>query len=293
MPSRKHMTKTVVSLVYEKMKIQIMNDVAKADFLSFTTDGWTTHHNIISTYSLTAHWINSEFNSMIAVLQLKKMTGSHTGVKISKFLKGSLNEWKISTNKVYFVLSDNAANMKLAIKEAGLEKNSLSYVIHTLQLCINDKLFKQQTIVNDLIAKARKIGTHFHHSLPSMDMLHEIQDVVTRWNSTFYMLERNQKCNASKLTEDQWLLAETLILVLKHFVAATLEMNENRASVSQIVPFIVSMEAYLAYASEKTGFSAINKNLNIPTVLDPRFKLSYVISDEEKETIKTNILEPK
>ncbi|XP_065647293.1 E3 SUMO-protein ligase ZBED1-like [Hydra vulgaris] len=39
MPSRKHLTETVVPLIYEKMKIQIMNDVAKADFLSFTTDG--------------------------------------------------------------------------------------------------------------------------------------------------------------------------------------------------------------------------------------------------------------
>ncbi|XP_065645609.1 zinc finger BED domain-containing protein 4-like [Hydra vulgaris] len=243
MPSRKHMTKTVVPLIYEKMKIEIMNDVAKADILS-----------------------------------------SHTGVKISKFLKDSLNEWKIPTNKVYFVLSDNAANMKLAIKEAGLEKNSLSCVIHTLQLCITDKLFKQQTIVNDLIAKSRKIVTHFHHSSSSMDMLHEIQqqlklpqhsliqDVVTRRNSTFYMLERlveqktsltlffirNQKCNASNLNEDQWLLAETLILVLKHFEVATLEMSENRASVSQIIPFIVSVEAYLAYASENAGFPAIN-----------------------------------
>ncbi|XP_065665378.1 zinc finger BED domain-containing protein 4-like [Hydra vulgaris] len=170
MPFRKHMTETVVPLIYEKMKIQIMNDVAKADFLSFTTDGWTTHHNDLSFYSLTAHWINSEFNSMTA----------------------TLNEWKIPTNKVYFVLSDNAAFMKLAIKEAGLEKNSLSCVIHTLQLCITDKLFKQQTIVNDLIAKSRKIVTHFHHSSSSMDMLHEIQqqlklpqrsliqDIVTR-----------------------------------------------------------------------------------------------------------------
>ncbi|XP_065642244.1 zinc finger BED domain-containing protein 4-like [Hydra vulgaris] len=272
---------------------------------------------------------------MTAVLQLKKITGSHKGVKISKFLKDSLNEWKIPTNKVYFVLSDNAANMKLAIKEAGLEKNSLSCVIHTLQLCITDKLFKQQTIVNDLIAKSRKIVTHFHHSSSFMDMQHEIQqqlklpqhsliqDVVTRWNSTFYMLERlveqktsltlffirNQKCNASNLNEDQWLLAETLILVLKHFEVPTLEMSENRASVSQIIPFIVSMESYLAYASKNAGeiktiieelkkdfmsrFSSYkyNKNLNMSTVLDPRFKLSYAISDEEKDTIKSNIQE--
>ncbi|XP_047135558.1 zinc finger BED domain-containing protein 4-like [Hydra vulgaris] len=119
--------------------------------------------------------INSEFNSMTAVLQLKKITGSHTGVKISKFLKDSLNEWKIPTSKVYFVLSDNAANMKLAIKEAGLEKNYLSCVIHTLQLCVTDKLFKQHTVVNDLTAKSRKIVTHFHHSPSSMDMQHEMQ----------------------------------------------------------------------------------------------------------------------
>ncbi|XP_047138980.2 zinc finger BED domain-containing protein 4 [Hydra vulgaris] len=335
MPSKKHMTETVVPLIYEKMKMQIMSDVAKANFLSFTTDGWTTHHNDVSFYSLTAHWINSEFNSMTAVLQLKKITGSYTGVKISTFLKDSLNEWKIPTNKVYFVLSDNAANMKLAIKEAGLEKNSLSCVIHTLQLCITNKLFKHQTIVNDLIAKSRKIVTHFHHSSSSMDMLHEIQqqlklpqhsliqDVVTRWNSTVYMLERlveqktsptlffirNQKCNASNLNEDQWLLAETLILVLKHFEVATLEISENRASVSQIIPFIVSMEAYLVYASENAGeiktiieelkkdFKVLiysykyNKNLNMSRVLDPRFKLSYAISDEEKDTIKSNIQE--
>ncbi|XP_065645396.1 uncharacterized protein LOC136075883 [Hydra vulgaris] len=159
------MAKTVVPLIYEKMKIQIMNDVPKVDFLSFTIDGWITHHNILSFYSLTAHCINSEFNSMTAVLQLKKMTGSHAERSIE-------------------------------------QKTSL----------------------------------------------------------TLFFI-RNQKCNASNLTEDQYLLAETLILVLKHFEATTLEMSENRASVSQIVPIIVLMEAYLAYASENAGL--ISRNIKM------------------------------
>ncbi|XP_065666003.1 zinc finger BED domain-containing protein 4-like [Hydra vulgaris] len=136
-----------------------------------------------------------------------------------------------------------------------------------------------------------------------------LERLVEQKTSLTLFFIRNQKCNASNLNEDQWLLAETLILVLKHFEVATLEMSENRASVSQIIPFIVSMEAYLAYASENAGeiktiieelkkdfisrFSSYkyNKSLNMSTVLDPRFKLSYAISDEEKDTIKSNIQE--
>ena len=73
--------------------------------------------------------------------------------------------------------------------------------IHTLQLCINDSLFSQRSIT-DILAKVRTVCKHFGHSVVAKEKFKEIQaelgikvnaliqDIKTRWNSTYYMLER-------------------------------------------------------------------------------------------------------
>jgi hypothetical protein len=71
---------------------------------------------------------------------------------------------------------------------------------HTIQLCIKPAL--EIPSISKLISRARKLVGHFNHSttvtakmrkrqnlfeLPQHDL---IQDVVTRWNSTQFKLER-------------------------------------------------------------------------------------------------------
>ena len=70
---------------------------------------------------------------------------------------------------------------------------------HTLQLAVNSGLDSNQ--ISRLTAVARKLVGHFKHSAVSMTALkekqqqmnipqhHLIQDVATRWNSTYFMMD--------------------------------------------------------------------------------------------------------
>ena len=77
----------------------------------------------------------------------------------------------------------------------------MSCFLHTLQLVVKNAIFSQRAM-SDSIAKAKKIVGHFSHSHKACQKLKEIQiikglsehkliqDVSTRWNSTYHMLER-------------------------------------------------------------------------------------------------------
>ena len=110
-----------------------------------------------------------------------------------------LNECKISI-KVFLVLPDSGENMVAGVRECGLE--SLSCFIHTLHRTINDSSFSKQAL-KIIITTNRNIVSHFNRSPLANSKLTEIQDqfnlekhkliqdVTTRWNSTYCMLKRN------------------------------------------------------------------------------------------------------
>ncbi|EZA47543.1 Zinc finger BED domain-containing protein, partial [Ooceraea biroi] len=98
-------------------------------------------------------------------------------------------------NKIHMAIRDNAANMG-----AG-NFTSLGCAAHTLQLVINDSIFKDEEITI-LIKNCRKILSHFKKSEQANRYLNQfqepsglpkhalIQDVETRWNSTYLKMER-------------------------------------------------------------------------------------------------------
>ena len=119
------------------------------------------------------------------------------------------------------------------------------------------------------ISCACKLVGHFSHSAKAtMALMKEqkernnperklIQDVSTRWNSTYYMLDRlinqhmpvvavlNDKSVSKKgdssldLTTHQWILAEDLVSTLKPFESATrLLRSEKNVSISAVLPII-------------------------------------------------------
>jgi hypothetical protein len=322
-PSRKHFSTKVVPLMYETIKAKVKFELDKADFMSLTSDGWTCQHTIQSFYSLTARFLTAEYKVRNVILQVAYFPESHTGLNISKFLNESLQTWEIPQDKIYTVLTDNAANVLSAIKESNVANNKhLPCVIHTMQLCIQNKLFKEQRAVSDTLAVFRALAGHFHHSSSAVARLKEIQiqlnlpehkliqDVSTRWNSTYYMLERfcEQKkaialycitrtqatTSTRNPTENQWQLAEMLVCILKHFETATKEMSADNACTSQVIPFIYAMEKFLNYACDTaTGVKTIveelkddfnrrfqkyrdNPDLKVSMMMDPRFKLKFV-----------------
>lgn len=283
--------------------------------MSFTTDIWSSPNNK-AVISLTAHWFDEKASNMQhAILNASEFPGSHTGERIALKLHEMLHNWSITTTHVHLILRDNAANMLKGLDDAELP--NVGCFIHTLQLVVLDGL-ECQKVIKDGISKSRNIVTHFNHSPLACNKLCEIQekydlpkrkllqDVRTRWNSTFYMLERmhdqrsavtyyaGEVSTIKNLTEYEWDITGHLLEVLRPFEEITRIVSSDESCISEAIPYVATLILFLEKPSSdhkgveptketlkqslNTRFKHIfgNTLFTFATVLDPRFKLCFI-----------------
>jgi hypothetical protein len=127
--------------------------------------------------------------------------------------------------------------------------------------CLTKFLFEQSE-VKDMVTIARKIIGHFSHSTKAMKKLptaHEqhhvpphvlIQDVPTRWDFTYLMLDRfNElriaieaalpKLNVSRsceLSTPERILLEEVVKILNYFEKVTKALSEDYATLADAIP---------------------------------------------------------
>ncbi|XP_070399081.1 zinc finger BED domain-containing protein 4-like isoform X1 [Nothobranchius furzeri] len=233
-----------------------------------------------------------------------------------------LQTWGIPKTSVHVVLCDNAKNMIKAMNDAGLP--SLPCFAHTLQLAVHEGLLAQRSIA-DAIAVGRKIVGHFKHSVLAYSRLEDIQgqlnqpikrlqqDVQTRWNSTYYMLQSliEQKrvlgclcpsmnsLTVSPLTNG--LLLRRLLPYSPPFEELTKKVSSYDALASDVIPAVAvlvrllnretdedhgvkTMKATLLTAVKKL-FSDVETNplYFISTILDPRYKDRFFSTNTASE----------
>nr|XP_053615039.1 zinc finger BED domain-containing protein 4-like [Plodia interpunctella] len=304
LPSRTYISQKIVPDIYDRIYEKIKLNISSAFAISVTSDIWTCLHNNDSFLSFTAHWISSEFKLEHGVLAMKPFSGSHT--------------------KIHLLIHDSGANMVKGVRLAKYD--SARCFIHTLQRAINESL-KVQTEVTAMIAAGRRLVTHFNHSGLAQEKLltiqkelslpeHQlVQDISTRWNSTFYLIERllEQKRAISlyvadhdtfvNLTAQQWSLMEQCINLLKPFEEITKITSSGLSCVLEVIPHVTALKKYLdkAETEQRTPdlshmraslkaelevrFNSISQDLNylIATYLDPRFKTNYLgVIDAER-----------
>lgn len=178
LPSRHHFSEKVIPNLVKRAEAAVAKMLEKAKHFSFTSDIWTCSHTNDAFISLTAHWIDEheiKVPRKSIVLQSSFFPGSHTGERIAEKFKNVLLKWNIDLSRCHIIVTDNAGNISNAVELAGLMRSPC--VIHTLQLAIKDAIFSQRS-VNDMIARARRIVTHFHHSALGCSRLAEIQDDI-------------------------------------------------------------------------------------------------------------------
>lgn len=327
-PCRNYFQGTVLPSMYEDCKEKISSLLATAEEISLTSDIWTSSVNNHSFISVTGHWISNDFIHYDAVISAKYFPGSHTGEAISEIIQKVCKEWNL--NKIHLVLRDGASNIVKGLYNANIKSEWC--FLHLLHLVVTDALSSQRSI-KDLIAIAKRIVGHFNHSSLACSRLKDIQikklgiqekklvqDVSTRWNSTFYMLERlNEQKSAvslytaeygdiTNLTGNQWMLLENLLNLLRPFEAITKEVSSTKCLISVVIPMIKTMKLYLSKSGNDffgvgtikdvlienldKRFSSFENNDNyiIATTLDPRFKLAFFnelgVEDEEEVRIK-------
>lgn len=203
---------------------------------------------------------------------------------------------------------------------------------HTLQLIIHDSVFSQRSVTNTL-AVCRSIVGHFKRSPLACSKLKEIQgnlsipehrlkqDVVTRWNSTLYMLKsvQEQKMalaaysvenNIPQLTSNQLDLVNKLITLLTPVEEITQSISSDDSSASVIIPFVRALRKHLEINDEsdrgvrtmkeqmllslnrRYAQAESNEPLVLATLLDPCFK-DKCFSNAANRTRAKNMLEDK
>ena len=322
MPSRKYFSEKIIPRIFSTIKTKLHEEIHSygGKFpVSFTTDIWTRKAGGDSLISWTAHFINPEsFTREERILQVCPFPGSHTAEAISETITKLLDSWSIEKSRVHVVVRDNAANMVAGIEQSDLP--AIGCTIHTLQLVIKDCIMTQRAVI-DMLARCRKIVGHFKHSHLAVERLNSIQkqlnlpehklvqDEPTRWDSTYYLLDRlvEQRRAISfydtdfelpeKLNSNEWQLAEKVVKLLEPMQRITKELSAKRAVISEVIPFLEILKSELneesgdtqkkfrgilstkeeLLESLKSRFSHVYKEDNyiIATLLDPRFKASF------------------
>lgn len=140
MPSRKHITKVVLPDLYDACRAKVEAEIHKGMFYATTTDMWssrTTHPYM----SLTAHFINQDWNLCSRCLQTSYFPEDHTGEMLAKGLRESLQLWGLQEDRLVCVTTDNATNNILALQLN--EMTRLQCFGHRLHLAIGECLISK------------------------------------------------------------------------------------------------------------------------------------------------------
>ena len=293
--------------MYSKRVKEIKQELAQISHVALTSDIWTSR-TTQSYLTLTCHFLTSSWELKTLVLGTFELNNDHTADNIAEALQRVAGSWGIS-NKVVAMVTDNAANIVAAVRMTGWMH--IPCFAHTLNLVVSDAI-KADASIHGLKKKCKQIVTFFHHSVKSTEKLKEIQgqlgipehkliqEVETRWNSTYYMFQRITEqhqavttalCLANRsdlcLTSTDVELLKAAVAVLKPFEATTREVSADKyVSISKIIPLARSLQHLtsgtdkdITLVTELTAqlrrrFTNIESAhlLAISTLLDPRIK---------------------
>lgn len=294
-PCRKHFVDQALPELYNCVHSHIEKLLSDTVHVSFTTDIWSSSVSHVSMLSLTAQWLDEDFVLKKAVLHSQECRGSHTAGVIASAFEAMFESWKFPKEKAHVVVRDNARNMAKATVEFGV--SSLPCMAHTLQLAVNGGALSQRCI-SEALAVGRRLVGHFKHSQLACRHLEDLQkefgvavkklqqDVSTRWNSTFYMMqslvEQKRPLTAyaadhelpdlpAMLTASQWGIMEKMITLLQPFEQLTRKISCAQATAADVIPGVVSLLRLLGKEDDSNTGVKTAKRILLEAVHD-RFK---------------------
>nr|XP_037877017.1 E3 SUMO-protein ligase ZBED1-like [Bombyx mori] len=303
---------------YEVISETIKKMLSSIEDITLTTDIWSDTLNMKSFLGITAHFgIDIELYSV--TLGVYELDERHTSDYLSEILLKVCQDWKIDQENVTAVVTDNAANIVKAIELAFGRRKHIPCFAHTLNLVAEGTMiciewrnivskvksivtwFKQSCIASDELRKATAAATESSAGAAEVKL---IQSVDTRWNSTYYMLQRFLELRSvindilfrhprapAMLSASEISTVSSVIMVLRPLEAATKEISGDKyCTSSKIIPLVRCMlskitsaviEDPVAKEVQKLAINEINKRMGsiehvnalaIASILDPRFK---------------------
>ena len=179
----------------ETEKKKIATQLESCNGVAITTDMWSSCTQT-SFLAVTAHFISGG-QLQTKLLACERFQGRHTAEKIKEQLLEALDSYRI-TDKIVCTITDSAANMKKAIVESG--QKWIPCYAHCLNLAVNEALSAMPGL-EETRKKISALVTFLHQSNNGKEDFERckqtlsvtrslIQDVKTRWNSTYLLLQR-------------------------------------------------------------------------------------------------------
>ena len=329
-PDRKTFRNNYIPVMYEREKKHIGTLVTNASSFSITTDLWSSR-TMQSYIGLTIHFTDMDFNLHSYLLDTKEFSDSHTGENMAEELATILKDWNLLQTNLVCATTDNGSNILKAVDILGWQH--MPCFSHTLQLAVEAAM--KLPAVTRAIARCKRLVAHFHHSVNSTKVFHEkqasldhpklclVQDVSTRWSSSYYMMQRiltqQQPLCATLLevkrgdlmpSDGEFTVMESYVKVMKPLVEITEIMGAQKwVTISAVRPLLhkllkVSFEPSVRdSAVERSMKQAMKQNLtyryqgttteflNKACFLDPRFRSLPFLSSDEKEVVYDKIFD--
>ncbi|XP_036324938.1 zinc finger BED domain-containing protein 1-like [Rhagoletis pomonella] len=244
LPCRKTVSEKILPQIYEELLAKAKRKVSESTAVCLTTDGWTSRINE-HFIAVTAHLIDKNTNLCSILICCKQFSERHTSENLCNFLKEVMTEWQIS-HKIAAVVSDNAPNI-INVVRLG-EWKSIGCFAHLLNLIVQHGVAE----ISDVLHKVKAIVEFFNRSPRGLQKLMDVQrqlnlsplklkqDVSTRWNATYDMLERILKLKEAVVTtiallrsdliidQQSWEIIEGALLLLKPFYEVTMEISSEK-----------------------------------------------------------------
>ncbi len=331
-PHRKTFTERVLPDHFVKLKDTVTSVVNNVSSFAITTDCWTSRANE-AYMGVTIHTITDDWELAHFTLQNRPLPDQHTAENLAEALLAVLQDWNLDPAHFTCAVVDNAANVQKAVIDI-LSWNCLGCFGHTLNLCVKAGLKVHQ--ISTAIARCSRLVTYFRKSSRAAHILSEKQDLLgiekhkllndvdTRWNSTYDMVQRvleQQSPICSSLVDQKRLdllpkdaelhILEELVQVLKPFKEITVQVSaEAYVTSSAINPLlhhiinnILKIQLDDSATIQKMK-SEMKKNiqsrykkdcivdmLNTACFVDARFKSMPFLSKPEIKTLHNDIVE--
>jgi len=176
--------------------------------VSLTSDMWTASNND-AFLSLTIHFVDNNWVLKNFLLDIIPFSIRHTGINMATAIMNVLQEFDLA-EKTLALTTDNASSMigcaNYMAEELELDFNNFTFAhyrcaAHVLNLAVNQGM----EFIDESILKVRSLMSYLRASSTTnaeLKVLCDIKnikylapelDIKTRWNSTYYMLDKWQK----------------------------------------------------------------------------------------------------
>ena len=252
------------------------------------------------------------------VLDVLYLPSPHNAITIKNAIIEIVNNLNIA-NRLIGITSDNEAKMIAATKKIGIELDlqrfqHYRYAVHVLNLVVEAAL--SVGVIPEPLKKLRIFISIIRHSSKQMDKLKEyfriegisfkmpLPDNTTRWNYTYYMIDRALEIkallvhlvpNLQSLTnnwpnDEEWTILNDLVNLLEPFAMVTKVISASSyPTIGEVKWLFWAIKVHLEKPRDNfrlqhqvdemkcvflNYFEIMDKALHIPAFFDPRYKNS-------------------